>query len=148
MASFFQDNLGKRAGERLNQSGFEWCERWWGGNGISWAIFASRCKQITTPAPHQSIYYRPGALPDAMQLCQSTEDMRERLAISDTRNSSGDEIANVNFFMPTSSTTFMQCAPEATESSEIKQNKGHYAVQGHSRSPILVQVESSYTTSY
>jgi len=28
------------------------------------------------------------------------------------------------------------------------QNKGHYAVQGHSRSPILVPVETSYTTSY
>jgi len=26
---------------------------------------------------------------------------------------------------------------------EIMQNKGHYAVQGHSRSPILVPIESS-----
>ena len=25
---------------------------------------------------------------------------------------------------------------------------GYYAVQGHSRSPILVPIESSYTTSY
>ena len=50
-----------------------------------------------------------------------------------TRNSSGDEIANVNFFTATSSTTFTQCAPEATEYGEITQNKGHYAVQGHSR---------------
>ena len=32
--------------------------------------------------------------------------------------------------------------------SEITQCNGHYAVQGHSRSPILVPVESSYTTSY
>jgi len=31
---------------------------------------------------------------------------------------------------------------------EIRQNKGHYAVQGHSKSPILVPIESSYTTSY
>jgi len=31
---------------------------------------------------------------------------------------------------------------------EITQSKGHYAVQGHSRSPILVPIESSYTTSY
>jgi len=43
-----------------------------------------------------------------------------------TRNSSGDEIANVNFFATTSSTTFIQCAPEATEFSEVTQNKGHY----------------------
>ena len=62
-----------------------------------------------------------------------------------TRNSSEDEIANVNFFTTTSSTTFTQCAPEATEFREITQNKDHYAVQGHSRSPILVPIESSYT---
>jgi len=31
---------------------------------------------------------------------------------------------------------------------EITQNQGHYAVQGHSRSPILVPIESSRTTSY
>jgi len=40
-----------------------------------------------------------------------------------TRNSSGDEIAKVNFFTTISSTTFMQCAPEATEFGEIMQNK-------------------------
>ena len=45
-------------------------------------------------------------------------------------------------------TTFTQCAPEATEFGEIMQNNGHYAVQGHSRSPVLVPIESSYTTSY
>ena len=31
---------------------------------------------------------------------------------------------------------------------EITQCNGHYAVQGHSGSPILVPIESSYTTSY
>ena len=34
------------------------------------------------------------------------------------------------------------------EFAEITQNDGHYAVQGHSRSPILVPIESSYTISY
>jgi len=64
-----------------------------------------------------------------------------------TRNSSGDEIANVNFFTTTSSTTFTQCAPEPIPKfCEITQNKGHYTVQSHSRSPILVPIESSYTT--
>ena len=53
-------------------------------------------------------------------------------------------MANVNFFTTTSSTTFTQCAPEATEFGEITQNNDHYAVQGHSRSPSLVQIESSY----
>ena len=32
-----------------------------------------------------------------------------------------------------------------TKFSEITQCDGHYAVQGHSRSPILVLIESSYT---
>ena len=36
----------------------------------------------------------------------------------------------------------MQSAPEATEFGDIAQNKGHYAVQGYSRSPILVPTES------
>ena len=28
------------------------------------------------------------------------------------------------------------------------ENKGHYAIQGHLRSPILQPIESSYKTSY
>ena len=35
-----------------------------------------------------------------------------------------------------------------TKFSEITQCNGHYAVKDHSRSPILVPIESSYTTSY
>jgi len=35
-----------------------------------------------------------------------------------------------------------------TKFSEITQCNGHYAVQVHSRLPILVPIESSYTTSY
>jgi len=38
--------------------------------------------------------------------------------------------------------------PKATKCGEITQNKGHYAVQGHSRSPILVAIESPHATSY
>ena len=37
------------------------------GSGISWAICKSahRLRQITTPAPHHSVFYRPDALPAA-----------------------------------------------------------------------------------
>jgi len=45
-------------------------------------------------------------------------------------------------------TTFTQCAPETTKVGKIMQNKGHFAVQDYSKSPILVPTESSYTTSY
>ena len=34
------------------------------------------------------------------------------------------------------------------EFAEIAQNNCHYAVQGHSRSPILAPIESAYATSY
>ena len=36
------------------------------GSGISWAICKSapRSRQITMPAPHHSVFYRPDALPD------------------------------------------------------------------------------------
>ena len=36
------------------------------------------------------------------------------------------------------STNFTQCAPETTKFGKITQNKGYFAVQGHSRSPIFV----------
>jgi len=37
------------------------------GSGISWAICKSapRSRQITSPAPHRSVFYRPDALPAA-----------------------------------------------------------------------------------
>ena len=38
--------------------------------------------------------------------------------------------------------------PQTTKFGKITQNKGHFVVQGHSRSPILVPIESSYTASY
>jgi len=34
--------------------------------------------------------------------------------------------------------------PEAAKFDDITQNKGYFAVQGHSMSPIWVPVESSY----
>jgi len=47
-----------------------------------------------------------------------------------------------------SSTTFTQSAQKATEFGEITQPLVYYAVQGHSRSPSLVPIESPYATSY
>jgi len=46
------------------------------------------------------------------------------------------------------STTLTQCAPQSIKFGKKTQNKGHFAVQGHSRSPILVSFETSYTASY
>jgi len=45
------------------------------GSGISWAICksASRSRQMTMPAPHRSVFYRPDALPAAQPQRQSTE---------------------------------------------------------------------------
>jgi len=45
------------------------------------------------------------------------------------------------------SVTFTESVPETTKFGKITQNKGYFDVQGHSRSPILVPIESSYTTS-
>jgi len=82
-----------------------------------------------------------------------------------TRSSSGDEIANVNFLyddivhiLQNKIDLWINSATDRrggyalermfTKFSEITQCNGHYVVQGHSRSPILVPIESSYTTSY
>ena len=73
-----------------------------------------------------------------------------------TRNSSGDEITNVNFYyddiVHALENTIDSCINSATDRflqrrftkfSEITQCNGHYAVQGHSRSPVWVPIESS-----
>jgi len=59
---------GELVPERKNQSGFTEQETV-SGSGISWAIrkSAPRSRQITTPAPHHSVFYRPDALPAAQQ---------------------------------------------------------------------------------
>jgi len=46
------------------------------------------------------------------------------------------------------STTFTQFAPETTQFRRMTLHKGHFAIQGHSKSSILVPIESSYTASY
>jgi len=73
-----------------------------------------------------------------------------------TRNSSGDEIANVNFLtddivhvQPLDNTTDTDrrryvLGHRCTKVSEIMQCNGHYAVQGDSRSPILVNQKLIY----
>jgi len=75
-----------------------------------------------------------------------------------TRNSSGDEIANVNFLyddiVHVLQNTIDSCINSSTDRrgyvlermftkfSKIMQYNGHYAVQGHSRSPILVRIKA------
>jgi len=43
---------------------------------------------------------------------------------------------------------FYVIAPKAAEFGIMMQNNCHYAIQGHSRSPILVPIESLYEISY
>jgi len=50
--------------------------------------------------------------------------------------------------MGLTSTTLTYLAPKATEFSEQTQNNDHYAVLGHSRSPLLVPMESLYAIFY
>jgi len=71
-----QPNLGKPAPERQNHLDFNEAR----DDGWQWQLsdvqmirawstmhgsFAPRSRQITTPAPHYSIFYRPDALPNA-----------------------------------------------------------------------------------
>jgi len=80
---------------------------------------------------------------------------RHSIAMKKTRNSSGDEISNVNFLYDDivralgldsciNSATGRYLQRRFTKFSEITQYNGHYTVQGHSRTPILVPIESSY----
>jgi len=51
---------------------------WQWANGISRATCksASRSKQITMPAPHRSVFYRPDALSAAQPTASSTEGLQ------------------------------------------------------------------------
>ena len=62
------------------------------------------------------------------------------------RISPADDYRTWTFFLARGSGYMLE--RRFTKFSEITQCNGHYAVQGHSRSPILVPIESSYTTSY
>ena len=97
-------------------------------------------------------------------LCARTQPSTLNTRPSEKRNSSGDEIANVNFLydniVHALQSTADLCINSTTDRrgyvllhrftkfSEITQCNGHYAVQGHSRSLILVPIESPYATSY
>ena len=66
----FPGLFGWASTRKVKQSGFYWSEI---VSGISWAICKSapRSWQITMPAPHHSVFYRPDALPTAQR--QGTE---------------------------------------------------------------------------
>jgi len=88
----------------------------------------------------------------------------QNVLLVNTRSSSRDEIANVNFLydvvVHVLQNTMDSCINSDTDRrgyvlermftkfSEITQYNGHFVVQGHSRSPIFVLIESPYTTSY
>ena len=58
------------------------------------------------------------------------------------KNSSGDEIANVNFY------AVCRKLPEFAEMTQNNAITPFKVIQGHSRSPILVPIESLYTISH
>ena len=60
LMALFQDYLGKPVPERQKQSGFYWSKRQWVA-----VASAGHSREITTPAPHHSVFYRPDALPAA-----------------------------------------------------------------------------------
>jgi len=70
----FQDNLSKLVPELYIQSGFKWGKILW-SFGMQWhqLDYMQFMQTICTSLQYQSIFYRPGALPDAQPTCQSTE---------------------------------------------------------------------------
>jgi len=63
---FVRDYPGEPVTRKVKPVWIYWSKRW-SGSGISWAICKSapRPRQITTPVPHLSVFYRPDALPAA-----------------------------------------------------------------------------------
>ena len=65
--ALFRDYLGKPVPERQNQSGFYRSKRQWMAVASAgpYASLHLTPRQVTTPAPHHSVFYRPDALPAA-----------------------------------------------------------------------------------
>ena len=57
------------------------------GSGISWAICKSapRSREITTPAPHDSVFYRPDALPAAQPAASKHWRQSKALTVLNTQ---------------------------------------------------------------
>ena len=141
-------------------SSLEWSK--WGGLNYLSIVHRPITKM------HEILWYKPclskrhWRSPTCQRCYARSSDGPSAVAAERTRNSSGDEIANVNFLYDDivytrSKNTIDSCINSATDRflqhrftkfREITQCNGHYAVQGHSRSPISVPIESSYTTSY
>ena len=123
-----------------------------------------------------SILFPPPSVPPFLPVLSHSENCTDKNCTENctdkkedtkkgTKNSPGDEIAKVNFLydniVHSLQNTIDSCINSVTDRrggyvlermftkfTEITHCNGHYAVQGHSRSPILVPFESSYTTSY
>ena len=74
LTALLQDYLGEPVPERWNQSGFYWSKRQWVALASAGPCkSAPHSRQITTPAPHHSVFTgRMPFLPPNQQ-CQSTE---------------------------------------------------------------------------
>jgi len=128
---------------------------WHSGEIFGGLVNTQTHRQIHTDSLWPAILLAQPRWRTTMLVCKS-----RWLAI--TRNSSEDEIANVNFLYDDivhalENTIDITCINSATDRfmqrrftkfTEITQCNGHHAVQGHSRSPIWVPIESSYMTSY
>jgi len=103
LTAFFCDYSGEPVPERENQSGFYWSKKTVSGSGISWDVCKSACRsrQITTPAPHHSVFYRPDALPGA----RPTASKHWRLYISSTKSSKRARMSDNTTTTTTTTTT-------------------------------------------
>jgi len=85
-----------------------------------------------------------------LYLTHSVSVISKNIAISDILSKTG--FFGLHFCREhygSKSTNVINCpfVSKATEFGEVTQNNGHYAVQGHSRSPISVPIGSPYATS-
>jgi len=92
------------------------------GSGISWAICKSapHSRQITTPAPNHSVFYRPDALPAAQPT--ASEHWRHILTCA-ILNTNSPQTNNVNYIMHKHSTHSLLVAEPAQQYSFILMDK-------------------------
>ena len=106
------------------------------GSGISWAICksASRSRQITTPAPYHSVFYRPGALPAAQPT--ASKRWRHQPVFENTYFTFFSDFEKRDFLR------FLRCRQKVLKS--LQQKFSHQSVEVQILRSVITVIHFSY----
>jgi len=111
------------------------------GSGISWAMCKSapRFRQITTPAPHHSVFYRPDALPAAQPT--ASKHWRDKMVRIHNKNARNNLLYNKRYLLlPISIMTMLELECWRASSSQVVKWLNVSRLHNHQLTLIFTQL--------